>query len=653
MDYISLRQEGIRHLERLAGGRWTDFNVHDPGITILEQLCYAITDLGYRIGHEIPDLLADGGADPYASFYPPAEILTCEPVTPADLRRAVLDVEGVKNAWIEPDAEQEVPFHHHPGRQEIHLEAEPPETEPVRLRGLYRVVVETSDLAGVDGTAVRAAVARRLHRSRNLGEDITDVRVLEPQSVRVAARVQIGAVDDAEQVLLRIFERLAEHISPSVAFAPADEAHASGRPDEIYEGPLLDHGFLDPERLPRGARRTTLNGSDLIRVIMEVPGIRAVRTLAMSTGTGDEPWILELAPERAPRLDLAASAIALEKEDIAVGVDVERVIAAYNERRRSAHAAVGRRRWTPPAGRDRDVGSYLPVEHQFPALYGIGEMGLPASAAAERKARARQLRAYLTFFDQLLANLHAQLAHARDLYSFDGEELRTYFARAVEGSGLDPARLRELTAGQDSPERKNRFLNHLLARFAERFTDYSLALFDAMPAASASQAEKLARDKQAFLRRYPRISAGRGTGFDYLRPRGEGNLSGLEERVRLKLGLDASLGEEFVLVEHILLRPMTEDQRQLVPLLAASRYQDPYSLQVSFVFPAAPERFTRPGFQRFIEQTIREETPAHLTPYVHWLAADAWIKLGDAYREWLRWRREYWSAKLGVDFDGG
>ncbi|MCP4661116.1 MAG: hypothetical protein GY856_37415, partial [bacterium] len=293
-----------------------------------------------------------------------------------------------------------------------------------------------------------------------------------------------------------------------------------------------------------------------------------------------------------------ASVIDLEKEDIAVGVDVDRVIAAFNRKRRAAHAAAGGGRLTPPAARDRDAGSYLPVEHQFPALYGIGEMGLPASASPERKARARQLRAYLTFFDQLLANLFAQLAHARDLYSFHGENLRTYFERAIEGSGLAPDRLREITAGPDSPERKNRFLNHLLARFAERFTDYSLALFDAMPAAvseaekSDSQSEKLARDKQAFLQRYPRISAGRGTGFDYLRPWGEGNVSGLEERVRLKLGLLASLGEEFVLVEHILLRPMTEDQRQLVPLLAASRYQDPYSLQVSFVFPAAPERFT-------------------------------------------------------------
>ena len=46
MDYAFLRQEGIRWLEQLAGDQWTDFNTHDPGITILEQLCYALTDLG-------------------------------------------------------------------------------------------------------------------------------------------------------------------------------------------------------------------------------------------------------------------------------------------------------------------------------------------------------------------------------------------------------------------------------------------------------------------------------------------------------------------------------------------------------------------------------------------------------------------------------
>ena len=68
MDYALLREAGIRRLERMAGRLWTDFNAHDPGITILEQLCYALTDLGYRIDYDLKDLLADGTADPYRAL---------------------------------------------------------------------------------------------------------------------------------------------------------------------------------------------------------------------------------------------------------------------------------------------------------------------------------------------------------------------------------------------------------------------------------------------------------------------------------------------------------------------------------------------------------------------------------------------------------
>lgn len=36
--------------------------------------------------------------------------------------------------------------------------------------------------------------------------------------------------------------------------------------------------------------------------------------------------------------------------------------------------------------------------------YGIGAAGLPQSASPARKALAKQLMAYLMFYDQLLAN---------------------------------------------------------------------------------------------------------------------------------------------------------------------------------------------------------------------------------------------------------
>ncbi|MBP6812023.1 MAG: hypothetical protein KA138_10915, partial [Saprospiraceae bacterium] len=99
LDFDRLRTEGIRHLENLATEVWTDFNAHDPGITLLELLCYAITDLGYRTRMlTIQDIAAGpGGEKPWFDAH---EILPVSPVTVYDLRKILIDMEGVKNAWL-------------------------------------------------------------------------------------------------------------------------------------------------------------------------------------------------------------------------------------------------------------------------------------------------------------------------------------------------------------------------------------------------------------------------------------------------------------------------------------------------------------------------------------------------------------------------
>ena len=56
-DYYRLRREGIGFIEKMGSRLWTDYNTHDPGITILEAFCYALTDLAYRSEWDIKDLL--------------------------------------------------------------------------------------------------------------------------------------------------------------------------------------------------------------------------------------------------------------------------------------------------------------------------------------------------------------------------------------------------------------------------------------------------------------------------------------------------------------------------------------------------------------------------------------------------------------------
>lgn len=57
-SFHNLRKQGIAYAQQYASGNWTDFNAHDPGVTILEQLCYALTELNYYADFEVKDLLA-------------------------------------------------------------------------------------------------------------------------------------------------------------------------------------------------------------------------------------------------------------------------------------------------------------------------------------------------------------------------------------------------------------------------------------------------------------------------------------------------------------------------------------------------------------------------------------------------------------------
>jgi hypothetical protein len=187
MDYARLREEGLGLLIRLAGGQWTDFNTHDPGVTLLEQLCYAITDLGYRIAFPVDELVGDRDLGLPA----PEAALTTDPVTAADLRKLALDVEGVGNAWVEAVGEPEVAFYFHSDSRELRLRPHPadPDAAPIVLRGLQRVVLQTTEQ--VSGETALAAVAMRLHRSRGLGGDV-EVALLRTFPIGIVAAIEVA-----------------------------------------------------------------------------------------------------------------------------------------------------------------------------------------------------------------------------------------------------------------------------------------------------------------------------------------------------------------------------------------------------------------------------------------------------------------------------
>ena len=85
--------------------------------------------------------------------------------------------------------------------------------------------------------------------------------------------------------------------------------------------------------------------------------------------------------------------------------------------------------------------------------------------------------------------------------------------------------------------RRDGFLNHLLSRFAEQFTDYALLSYSFLNADELSAGT--IKSKEKFLSRYPLLSSSRGNAFDY-RSSGKENISGFEKRFKSYAGIESS-----------------------------------------------------------------------------------------------------------------
>ena len=566
LSYEFLYDEGIKLIQKLAGNTWTDHNIHDPGITILEQLCYAITDLAYRIDHDIPDLLGVDNGSSYAALFSAANIFTMNPVTLLDLRKVVIDVHGVKNAWIEKL---------------------PSGIDPGIPKGLYRVVIEKDDWVDITGSEVLNKVKQKLHAIRNICEDFDEVVLLSPQEVRLQGNILISdTVDDINEFIASVLFRVNNYLSPRIPFYTLRQMEERGmRVDEIFDGPRLLHGFIDNEALIKHKRIREVQASDIIREIMDEPHALAVDDLLLVSGANTvKEWLLPIDPIKTPQLDILGSlnGLIFTSQGLKVSFDRDQVMKLYNEKN---GASLLQRILRPeeldislPESKKRNLSQYFSIQDHFPASYGIGTPGLPESVSDQRKGQSKQLIAYLVFFEQFLTNYFSQVAHFRDLVSFDGEDVRTYFPQSLLdsiptlGEILESKEgylnyLEEGSISKVNLRRKNQFLNHLLARFGEQFTSYELLKDTSRDYDFVMR--KLIKDKADFLREYPAISGGRAKGYDYTQTHWQtSNISGLEKRIARKLGINDYTrrnladgdSEGFHMVEHILLRPHEKER---------------------------------------------------------------------------------------------
>jgi len=688
-DYEFLRAEGLKHIESLSHDLWTDYNAHDPGITILEALCYAITELGYRCGFDMKDLLTDdkGQIVDNQVFFTAKQILINNPLTIDDYRKLLIDIEGVHNAWLLADD----------------FQTDAPDS--LILSGLYRVLLDLDEddrygdlnngeivienpvtpafpkgefwfsvglppwkaadysfaASAADATKLDSAViteasgnwlctvtltdartgqfnvtlskkpasgtvtiadvqtmfndktfvsllfteylgkitmskgivqmaVKTLEEHRNLCEDFLSVTTVDDEKVAFCFDVDVTPATDIEKVQAEIFYAIENYLNPSVDFYSLKELLAKKIPvDQIFEGVVLQHGFIDTLQLEQTQLRTVIHTSDIINLLMDIDGVIAIRNFVMTKyGADGKPvpgysglkWCMDITPWHKPVLTADKSKIILFKDQFPFLANYTEVLDTV----RLLHAERSRAKLNGlqddlprPTGSRRDTESYWPVQYDLPQTYGIGEFGLGPEASALRIVQQRQLKGYLMFYEQLLADFLSQLTNAHKLFSVD-TIMQTYYARFLKDikdmdqvyyPDLSTASLDTAISNPDSTaqpknkwqqlyepkdvfeDRRGRFLDHLLARFAESFNDYALLMYRINYNDRTEDRigfTEITAAKIRTLKAYDDISSNRGKAFNYFPQKNDltidtaqlwdtGNVSGLEKRISFLTGI--------------------------------------------------------------------------------------------------------------------
>ncbi len=415
---------------------------------------------------------------------------------------------------------------------------------------------------------------------RNLDEDYCVVETVGIEEVAVCADVEVAAGADIDYVQARIWIEIENYFNPPIPFQSLQEMMDSGTAvEDVFNGPALGNGFIRQDDLDAAALKTVLRVSDIINKLMDIEGVMSVNQLMLTKydsegnvvrgaadptwGPGGTPifdvtkssasWLLYMGSRRLPRLYRNLSRFLFYKNELPFMARMDEANDICNQLRGQQERAKiggGVVDLNIPKGDFREPEEYFPVQYSLPMVYGTGPAGLPSNASIARQAQARQLKAYLMVFEQILGNAFAQLAHAADLFSLDPSLTRTYFVKEFSESlvvgfaDLKEALLNKATVERmveteaEFHERRNTFLDHLMARFGEDFNEYALLLADAQGRQVAL--ERLTGVKISFLQAFPQVSHDRAKAMNYSRPAqpqgAQSNQAGIKSRVRLLLG---------------------------------------------------------------------------------------------------------------------
>ena len=567
LDFATLRQEGIIFAQELSGNLWTDYNIHDPGVTILEQLCFGLTELAYQAGISVADSLANAkGKIGYSDIglLKPHDALPSAPVTPGDYCKLLLDaIPSIDRIEFIPVVKSRKNF-----------------------PGLYRINIKLLEpITGQPFTAQqKLLIIKSVHEKyaewRNLNEDIQDIFIEESLPCFLTGTVETNGKRNPAEIHADIFFQCARKISSNIRIERYEHVLASGISlDEIFTGPLTQHGYIS--EAPSQPINTPKVLDELSGLIAKIEGVKKVYDIQLVDIQGNA-----FSPEDIFTKSFYLSFPELHQPQLSIYFNAgktnnTKTINSQSQHNYEKHLNSSKRQLQklefeyrafrankgnasqfyplPEANVPHDQ-NYYSIQNHFPDIYGVNAAGVPHWASHERKISAQQLKAYLYPFEQIMANFQQMLPNIKKIFSLHENELNTYFSKFLDNSnipnieplfkydakpgGATPVNGQQLMVQQvtkkydNAVDRKNRALDSLLAIYGEEFSQDGLLEFNyyhqELPELWAIE------NKLFYLKNIRNLSAERSGAFNTLNPHWDtNNLSWVQKKIAILLGLNS------------------------------------------------------------------------------------------------------------------
>lgn len=503
----------------------------------------------------------------------------------------------------------------------------------------------------LDEPAVIQKIQSVFAAHRNLCEDIHHIEIIHTVPYFLAGEVEIQPSHNSAKIYAEIFLKCAHYISSGIQIDRYESIlNATGNYEQIFSGPLTRHGFISDQCF-EGADEI-LSTVDLITLVSQIDGVIKVHSLYLVDQenkkytnisydssryifpdlcfpeSGKPKQLLRLVlPQDVSRKDHdgrvpgfipyeSAQDEALLEE---TRLELKKLIFGYhafrNNRPSFAHLV------KLPKGERRVSADYHSIQHHFPAIYGINRYGVPRSESPKVKAKAKQLKAYLFPYEQLMADYLENLQEMPRLFSLDSGLKQSYFSQFLNNRNIPhieslyvkdnqycQATLSNIQMHYDRfTDRRNRVLDTLLAMYGEQYPQFSLQQFDCYR--RADQGKWIIENKINYLKCIREITRDRAKGFNYLKPvlhthhgELEENIAGAHKRISILLGLKQF--ERIILTTDVL----AQRNSRLIPdhILAESVQFLPAEMEDNAVAVVFEE-------EKFVEVAI----PAKLPSFCH------------------------------------